>query len=42
MNEVNKTAQIPTNAFAEETLVLSLGAEFVHRQYVAIGMFIVG
>ena len=29
MNEVNSTAQIPTNAFADAVLLLSLGEEFV-------------
>ena len=42
MNEVNKTAQIPTNAFAEETLLLSFGAEFVHPLYVGLNKFILG
>src|SRR5688500_15697427 len=29
MNEVSSTAQMPTSAFAEAVLLLSLGAEFV-------------
>ena len=33
MNEVSNTAQMPTNAFADEVLLLSLGAEFVLAVY---------
>ena len=42
MNEVSSTAQIPTNAFADEVLFLSLGAEFVLPLYLATNLNLLG
>src|SRR5688572_5227064 len=38
MNEVSRTAQMPTSAFAEAVLLLSLGAEFVTKSLHARGL----
>ena len=39
MNEVSRTAQMPTSAFAEAVLLLSLGAEFVISRLHCAGWF---